>query len=204
MPTIVGIRRRGYTPEAIQLFCERIGVTKSDGWIDMSTLEGCLREDLDPKAPRAIAVLRPLKLIIDNFPENLSEDCTAPIHPHHPERGHRSFPITRELWIEQEDFMETPSKGYFRLFLGNKVRLRYGYVVECTGCDKDEHGVVIASIATTSPTANPAPKAAPTTRSRATSTGSAPRTRWKPRCGCTTVYLRTRNRTPAARISCRC
>jgi len=144
MPTIVGIRRRGYTPESIQLFCERIGVTKSDGWIDYSTLEGCLREDLDPKAPRGTAVLRPLKLIIDNFPENLSEDCTAPIHPHHPERGHRSFPITRELWIEQEDFMETPSKGYFRLFPGNKVRLRYGYVVECTGCDKDEDGNVIA------------------------------------------------------------
>ncbi len=111
MPTLVGIRRRGYTPESIQLFCERIGVTKSDGWIDMSTLEGCLREDLDPKAPRATAVLRPLKLIIDNFPENLTEDCSAPVHPHFPERGHRSFPISRELWIEQEDFMETPEQG---------------------------------------------------------------------------------------------
>ena len=144
MPTIVGIRRRGYTPESLQLFCERIGVTRSDGWIDYSTLEGCLREDLDPKAPRATAVLRPLKLIIDNFPEGENIACTAPIHPHHPELGNREFTIGKELWIEQEDFMEEPVKGYFRLFPGNKVRLRYGYVVECTGCDKDENGNVIA------------------------------------------------------------
>jgi glutaminyl-tRNA synthetase len=144
MSTLVGIRRRGFTPEAIQLFCDRTGTTKSDGWTDYGMLEGALRDDLDPKAPRAIAVLRPLKLIIDNFPENLTEECTAPIHPHHPERGHRTFPISKELWIEEEDFMEVPSKGYFRLFPGNKVRLRYGYVVECTGCDKDENGKVIA------------------------------------------------------------
>ncbi len=144
MPTIVGIRRRGYTPESIQLFCERIGVAKSDSWIDMSTLEAALRDDLDAKAPRAVAVLKPLKLIIDNFPDSLIDECTAPVHPHHPERGHRTFPITKELWIEADDFMETPTKGYFRLFPGNKVRLRYGYVVECTGCDKDDNGNVIA------------------------------------------------------------
>jgi glutaminyl-tRNA synthetase len=144
MPTIAGIRRRGFTPESVQLFCDRTGTTKSDGWTDYSMLEAAVRDDLDPKAPRATAVLNPLKLIIDNFPENLSEDCSAPVHPHHPERGHRSFPITKELWIEEEDFMETPAKGYFRLFPGNKVRLRYGYVVECTGCDKDENGKVIA------------------------------------------------------------
>lgn len=144
MPTIVGMRRRGYTPEAIQLMCERTGVTKSDGWIDYSVLEGALREDLDEKAPRAIAVLRPLKLIIDNFPEGESVECSAPVHPHHPERGNRSFPISKELWIEQEDYMEVPSKGYFRLFPGNKVRLRYGYVVECTGADKDADGNIIA------------------------------------------------------------
>jgi glutaminyl-tRNA synthetase len=144
MPTIVGLRRRGYTPESIQLFCERIGVSKADSWIDMSVLEGALRDDLDEKAPRGVAVLRPLKLIIDNFPDELTVECTAPVHPHHPERGHRAFPITKELWIEEEDFMEVPSKGYFRLFPGNKVRLRYGYVVECTGCDKDENGKVIA------------------------------------------------------------
>jgi len=144
MPTIVGMRRRGYTPEAIQLMCERTGVTKSDGWIDYSVLEGALREDLDEKAPRAIAVLRPLKLIIDNFPEGETVECSAPVHPHHPERGNRTFPISKELWIEQEDYMEVPSKGYFRLFPGNKVRLRYGYVVECTGADKDADGNINA------------------------------------------------------------
>jgi glutaminyl-tRNA synthetase len=129
MPTIVGLRRRGYTPEAIHLFCERIGVTKADGWIDMSTLEGCVREDLDPKAPRATAVLRPLKLIIDNYPEGQTEECTSPVHPHHPEMGVRTFPISRELWIEEEDFMEVPTKGYFRYYPpigdpGSRVRLR--------------------------------------------------------------------------------
>ena len=144
MPTLVGIRRRGFTPASLQLFCERTGVTKSDGWIDIASLDGCLREDLDPKAPRAVAVLRPLKLIIDNFPADQSIDCHAPVHPHFPERGNRTFPISNTLWIEQEDFMEVPSKGYFRLFPGNRVRLRYGYVVECTGCDKDAAGNVIA------------------------------------------------------------
>ncbi|HEX2605643.1 MAG TPA: glutamine--tRNA ligase, partial [Oxalicibacterium sp.] len=103
MPTIVGIRRRGYTPESIQLFAERIGVAKADSWIDMSILEGALRDDLDEKAPRATAVLRPLKLIIDNFPEGETVECSAPVHPHHPERGNRTFPISKELWIEQED-----------------------------------------------------------------------------------------------------
>ncbi len=144
MPTIVGIRRRGFTPESIQLFAERIGVAKSDSWIDMSTLEGALRDDLDAKAPRTVAVLKPLKLMIDNFPLNESVACSAPVHPHHPERGVREFMISRELWIEEEDFMEEPGKGYFRLYPGNKVRLRYGYVIECTGCDKDASGKVIA------------------------------------------------------------
>ncbi len=144
MPTIVGIRRRGFTPESIQLFAERIGVAKSDSWIDMGVLEGALRDDLDAKAARTVGVLNPLKLIIDNYPEGQSEACTAPVHPHHPERGQRNFPLSRELWIEAEDFMEAPEKGYFRLYPGNKVRLRYGYVVECTGCDKDASGKVIA------------------------------------------------------------
>jgi glutaminyl-tRNA synthetase len=150
MPTIVGLRRRGYTPESIQLFCERIGVSKSDGWIDMSTLEGALRDDLDPKAARAIAVLRPLKLIVDNFPEGETVECNAPVHPHHPEWGSRAFPFTKELWIEQEDFMETPTKGYFRFTPptadkpGSRVRLKYGFVAECTGFDKDENGKVTA------------------------------------------------------------
>ncbi|MFI4939545.1 MAG: glutamine--tRNA ligase/YqeY domain fusion protein [Burkholderiales bacterium] len=144
MPTLVGMRRRGVTPEALQLFCERTGASKSDSWIDMSAFEGCLREDLDPKAPRATAVLQPLKLIIDNFPADQTIECSAPVHPHHPERGLRHFPISQTLWIEADDFMEAPSKGYFRLFPGNKVRLRYGYVIECTGCDKDANGNVTA------------------------------------------------------------
>ncbi|MBU9271289.1 glutamine--tRNA ligase/YqeY domain fusion protein [Burkholderia gladioli] len=144
MPTIVGIRRRGFTPESLLLFCERIGVTKVDSWIDMGVLEGALRDDLDEKAPRTVAVLDPLKLVIDNYPEGQTEDCTAPVHPHHPERGVRTFPISRELWIEREDFQEVPPKGYFRLFPGNKVRLRYGYVIECTGFDKNEQGHVTA------------------------------------------------------------
>jgi glutaminyl-tRNA synthetase len=150
MPTIVGLRRRGYTPESIQLFCERIGVSKADGWIDMGTLEGSLRDDLDPKAPRAIAVLRPLKLIVDNFPEGETVECSAPVHPHHPDMGTRSFPFTKELWIEQEDFMENPTKGYFRFTPpvddkpGSRVRLKYGFVAECTGFDKDADGKVTA------------------------------------------------------------
>ncbi|HTJ93064.1 MAG TPA: glutamine--tRNA ligase/YqeY domain fusion protein [Pararobbsia sp.] len=144
MPTIVGLRRRGFTPGSIRLFCDRIGVSKADSWIDMGVLEQSLRDDLDESAPRAIAVLDPLKLIIDNFPVDGEEPCTAPVHPHHPERGSRAFAFTRELWIEREDFNEHPPKGYFRLFPGNKVRLKYGFIVECTGFDKDEHGNVTA------------------------------------------------------------
>ncbi len=156
MPTIVGLRRRGYTPEAIQLFAERIGVTKSDSWIDYSTLEGCLRETLDSSAPRAMAVLDPLKLVITNWDEALIspfatkdpasglllDPCSAPVHPHHPEMGTRHFKIGKELWIERTDFEETPPKGFFRLFPGNKVRLKYGHVIECTGCRKDDMGNV--------------------------------------------------------------
>ncbi|MDY7579794.1 glutamine--tRNA ligase/YqeY domain fusion protein [Herbaspirillum sp. RTI4] len=150
MPTLVGLRRRGYTPEAIRLMCERTGASKHNSWIDYSVLEGALRDDLDPKAARAVAVLNPLKLIIDNFPENADATetaCSAPVYPMgHPEHDSavRRFPISKELWIEREDFMEVPSKGYFRLFPGNRVRLRYGYVVECTGCDKDEQGNITA------------------------------------------------------------
>jgi glutaminyl-tRNA synthetase len=144
MPTLVGLRRRGFTPASIQLLCERIGISKVDSWIDMSVLEGALRDDLDPIAPRSVAVLRPIRLIIENFPPDLAEPCSAPVHPHHPERGERHFPLTRELWIDADDFTETPPKGYFRLFPGNRVRLRYGYVIECTGCDKDAEGNVVA------------------------------------------------------------
>ena len=146
MPTIVGLRRRGYTPEALQLFAERIGVTKSDSWIDYSTLEGCLRETLDGTAPRAMAVLDPIKLVLTNWDDvmgaGMLDECSAPIHPHHPGLGKRHFKIGKEVWIERGDFEEAPPKGFFRLFPGNKVRLKYGHVIECTGCTKDADGKV--------------------------------------------------------------
>lgn len=153
MPTIVGLRRRGYTPESIQLFAERIGVTKSDSWIDYSVLEGCLREDLENKAHRAMAVLDPVKLVMTNWAEVFgsdahTEDCTQPALPHsalaegQTPPPDRVFKIGREVWIEREDFEEVPPKGYKRLFPGNVVRLKGGYVIECTGCAKDANGRV--------------------------------------------------------------
>ncbi|MEY4977843.1 MAG: glutamine--tRNA ligase [Pseudomonadota bacterium] len=159
MPTIVGLRRRGYTPESLQLFAERIGVTKSDSWIDYSTLEGCLREDLEHKAHRGMAVLDPVKLVLTNWAEvfgadDHTEDCTQPALPHSAlQEGQtpppdRVFKIGKEVWIEREDFEEVPPKGYKRLFPGNKVRLKGGYVIECTGCTKDANGTVTAVLAT--------------------------------------------------------
>jgi len=143
MPTLVGVRRRGFTSEGMQLFCERIGVSKADSWIDMSVLEQAIRDDLEPKAPRACVVLSPLRLVIENFPAGRIELCSAPVHPHQPELGRREFPLTRDLWIERDDFAEVPPKGYFRLSPGAEVRLRYGYVVRCTGFDTDESGAVV-------------------------------------------------------------
>ena len=153
MPTIVGLRRRGYTPEAIQLFAERIGVTKSDSWIDYSTLDGCLREDLENKAHRGMAVLDPVKLVLTNWAEvfgsdGYTEDCTQPALPHstiaegQTPPPDRVFKIGKDVWIEREDFEEVPPKGYKRLFPGNVVRLKGGYVIECTGCAKDAEGKV--------------------------------------------------------------
>ncbi|HTY98707.1 MAG TPA: glutamine--tRNA ligase/YqeY domain fusion protein [Rhodocyclaceae bacterium] len=144
LPTLVGARRRGFTPEGFRRFAERIGVSKADSLIDMSVLEECMRDHLNETALRRIAVLDPVKLIIDNYPEGQEEECFAPNHPQKPELGKRPVPFSRELWIEREDFTETPPKGYFRLFPGNKVRLRYGFVVECTGCDKDANGNIVA------------------------------------------------------------
>ena len=144
LPTLVGARRRGFTAAGFRMFTDRIGVSKADSWIDMSVLEDCMREDLNLAAERRIAVLNPLKLIIDNYPEGRSEDCYAPNHPLKPELKKRVVPLSRELWIEREDYMETPSKGYFRLFPGNKVRLRYGYVIECTGADYNDQGELLA------------------------------------------------------------
>ena len=144
MPTLAGARRRGYTPAGFRLFTDRIGVSKSDSWIDMSVLEECMREDLNVRAERRIAVLDPLKLIIDNYPEDAVETCHAPNHPLKPELGKREIPFSKELWIEREDFMETPAKGFHRLYPGNMARLRYGFVIQCTGCDKDAQGNITA------------------------------------------------------------
>jgi glutaminyl-tRNA synthetase len=158
MPTIVGLRRRGYTPESLQLFAERIGVTKSDSWIDYSTLEGCLRESLENTAHRAMAVLDPVKLVLTNWDEVMGaghlEPCTQPALPH-VEEGmevpNRHFKIGKEVWIERDDFAEVPPKGYKRLYPGNKVRLKGGYVIECTGCTKDADGNITEVQATVIP-----------------------------------------------------
>src|SRR5579864_2275769 len=142
MPTLVGARRRGYTPAGFRSFNERIGVSKSDSWIEMSVLEDAMRDDLNATAPRRMAVLDPIRLVIDNYPEGASEACTASIHPQHPELGRRAMTFTRELWIERDDFAETPPKGYFRLSPGAEVRLRYAYIVRCTGVERDAAGNV--------------------------------------------------------------
>jgi glutaminyl-tRNA synthetase len=166
MPTIVGLRRRGYTPEALQLFAERIGVSKSDSWIDYSTLEGALRDTLDPIAPRAMAVLDPVKLVLTNWDEVMGthklDDCSAPVNPRDDTQGTRRFKIGKEVWIERTDYEEVPPKGFFRLFpphtnasnqaiAGSKVRLKYGHVIECSGAVKDAAGHITEVHATLIP-----------------------------------------------------
>ncbi len=143
MPTISGLRRRGYTPEAIRDFCERIGVAKADSMVDMALLEHCLREDLNRRAPRVMAVLRPLKVVIENYPEGRVEEMAAINNPENPAAGSRAVPFSRELYIERDDFMEEPPKKFFRLSPGREVRLRYGYFITCTGVVKDEAGEII-------------------------------------------------------------
>ncbi len=144
LSTLAGVRRRGFTPRSIRMFTDRIGISKADSWIDMSVLEDCLREDLNEHAVRRVAILRPLKLIIDNYPEGQQEDCLAPNHPQKPELGKRSIPFSRELYIERDDFMEVPSKGYFRLSPGAEVRLRYAYIVKCVHIEKNAQGKIEA------------------------------------------------------------
>jgi len=135
MPTLAGARRRGYTPEGFRSFAERIGVSKANQTIDFSVLEEAMREHLNEVAPRRMAVLDPVKLVLENYPEGKEELCDVPNHPQKPEWGKRQVPFSRELWIEREDFAEAPPKGYFRLFPGNEVRLRYGFVIKCIGYD---------------------------------------------------------------------
>ena len=156
MPTIAGLRRRGYTPEAVRLMCERAGTSKAGGWTDYASLDIALREDLEGKAPRAMAVIEPVKLKLTNWADLFGsadhrEPCTAPVNPHRPELAPRSFSLTHEVWIERDDFVEVPAKGFFRLFPGNRVRLKYGMVIECTGCVKDANGAITAVTATVVP-----------------------------------------------------
>ncbi|MDA1305872.1 MAG: glutamine--tRNA ligase/YqeY domain fusion protein [Acidobacteria bacterium] len=144
MPTLSGVRRRGFTPEAIRRFCEEIGVAKRENLIDVGLLEFCVREDLNTRAPRAMAVLKPLKLIIDNYPEGQSEEFTVANHPDRPELGTRTVPFSREIYIEQDDFMEEPPKKFFRLAPGREVRLRNAYFVTCQEVIKDANGSITA------------------------------------------------------------
>ncbi len=137
MPTLAGMRRRGYTPEAIQNFCERIGVAKNDSLIDMALLEHSVREDLNERAPRVMVVLHPLRVVIDNYPEAKGEEFDCPYHPQNPEMGSRKVPFSRKLIIEQDDFMENPPKKFYRLAPGKEVRLRYGYYIRCVSVVKD-------------------------------------------------------------------
>ena len=156
MPTLVGMRRRGYTPESIRNMVESSGVTKANAWLDYSVLDGYLRADLEGKAARACAVMDPLKLKFTNYAEifgslDFRDPCSAPAHPHLPELGTRQFSFGPELWIDREDFLEVPVKGYQRLYPGNKTRLKYGHVIECTGCEKDADGNITAVLATIVP-----------------------------------------------------
>ncbi len=143
MPTITGLRRRGYTPESIRNFCDRIGVAKRNSTVDMALLEYCLREDLNQRAPRVMAVLHPLRVVIDNYPEDRVEELEAVNNPEDPNMGTRRIPFSRVLYIEQEDFREDPPKGFFRLSPGREVRLRYAYIIRCVDVVKDaETGAV--------------------------------------------------------------
>ena len=144
MPTICGLRRRGYTPESIRNFCENIGVAKRDNVIDYTRLENALRDDLNKKAQRVMVVLNPVKLIIDNYPEGKSETLQAINNPEDESAGTREVSFSKELYIERDDFMENPPKKYFRMTPGQEVRLRYAYIVRCTGVDKDENGEITA------------------------------------------------------------
>ena len=143
MPTLSGLRRRGYTPEAIRTFCERIGVAKRDSTVDIALLDYCIREDLNRRAPRVMAVLRPLRLVIDNYPEGETEEMEAVNNPEDAAMGTRKVPFSKVLYIERDDFREDPPKKYFRLAPGREVRLRYAYYVTCVDVVKDEHGEVV-------------------------------------------------------------
>jgi len=156
LPTLFGLRRRGYTPASIRALADGSGASKTNIWLDYAVLDGCLRADLEGQAPRAMAVLDPLPLVLTNWAEVFGsgshlEPCQAPVHAQRPELGPRHFGLSPQVWIERDDFAEVPVKGFFRLFPGNKVRLKYGMVVDCTGCEKDADGRVVKVLATVVP-----------------------------------------------------
>jgi glutaminyl-tRNA synthetase len=188
MPTIAGMRRRGYTPEALRAFCAQIGVSKYDGVIDMVVLENCVRDDLNKRAPRVMAVIKPLKVVITNYPEGQTELLDAVNNPEDPSAGTRQVPFSRELYIEQDDFLEDPPKKFFRLGPGREVRLRWGYFITCTGVVKDPAtGAIVELECTYDP---------------ATRGGNAPdgrkvqgtNMRSRPRYGCTIICSKRRHR----------
>jgi glutaminyl-tRNA synthetase len=192
------MRRRGYTPESIRDFCERIGVAKSANLVELAHLEHCLREDLNTRAERRMAVLRPLKLVIENYPEGEVEEFEAVNNPEDPSAGTRKVPFSRILYIEQDDFRDPPPPKYFRLSPGTEVRLRYAYIIKCTGVERDAAG----NVTTVRATYDPATRGgdAPGRKIRGTihwvsATGCRPRTRWTPRSGSTTRCSRCRSRT---------
>ncbi|HTY36469.1 MAG TPA: glutamine--tRNA ligase, partial [Bacteroidota bacterium] len=143
MPTISGLRRRGYTPESIRLFADRIGVTKSNSTVDFAQLEDCVREDLNKRSRRVMAVLKPIKLVLQNYPDDMVEELEAVNNPEDPEAGSRKVPFSKVLYIEQDDFMENPPKKYFRLSPGTEVRLRYAYIIKCESVVKDDSGRIV-------------------------------------------------------------
>ncbi len=151
MPTIAGLRRRGYTPEAIRDFCERIGVAKRNSMVDIALLEHCVRDDLNKRAQRVMGVLRPLKVIIENYPEDKEEELDAINNPEDPAMGTRKIPFSKEIYIEQDDFMEEPPKRFYRLAPGREVRLRYAYYIKCVDVIKDENGHIKEIICTYDP-----------------------------------------------------
>ena len=193
MPTLAGLRRRGYTPEAIRNFCTSVGIAKSDNTVEMGQLEYFIRDDLNRKAPRVLAVERPLKVVITNYPEDRVEELEAPYYPHDvPGEGSRTLPFSREIYIERDDFLEEPPKGYHRLAPGREVRLRYAYVVKCDEVVKDRPAARCGSCAaptTRTRAAVPAPAAR---RSRARFSGFPPRMPSRPNSGSTTGCSRWR------------
>lgn len=199
MITLCGMRRRGYSAAAVRDFIDRVGVSKADSMVDYGLLEACVRDDLNAKAPRAMAVLRPLKVVIDNYPEGQSEDFEVELHPEHPEFGTRKVTFSRELYVERDDFMAEPVKKYFRLFPGNEVRFKSAYFVKCNSYDTDENGNVTCLHCTYDPESRGGNS--PTdARSRALSIGSTPMIASSARFVFTTGFSVPKNRARTGNI----